>query len=80
MLRLLTLLRNHPTALKALLFGSAAGAVVFDCFADRHASHFWGDSIRGFWAVFAFAGCISMIVLFKGIYHLWLMKDTTYYD
>lgn len=76
----LTRLRNHPIALKFLLLGSVAVAVVFDCFADRHQAHFWGDDLRGFWAVFAFVGCILMIALFKGIYHVFLMKDNNYYD
>jgi len=80
MLRLLTLLRKHPKTLRWCLLGTVAAAVVFDCFAVRHHPHFWGDHIRGFWAVFAFVGCISMIALFKGVYHVWLMKDNTHYD
>lgn len=72
--------RKRPNLLKSLLLGSVAAAVIFDCFADRHGAHFWGDHIRGFWAVFAFAGCVSMIALFKGIYHVWLMKDIKHYD
>ncbi len=77
---LLTRLRNHPILLKFLLLGSVAASLVFDCFADRHGAHFWGDHIQGFWAAFAFAGCIFMIALFKGIYHVFLMKDINYYD
>ncbi len=80
MLRLLTFLRKYPLMLKWLLIGSVAGSVVFDCFAERHGAHFWGDHIRGFWSVFGFLGCILMIALFKGMYHVWLMKDTRYYD
>lgn len=80
MLKFLTFLRRHPTVLKGMLLGSVMASVVFDCFAARHEAHFWGDHIRGFWAVFAFAGCISMIALFKGIYHVWLMKEPIHYD
>ena len=80
MLKLLTFLRNRPTMLRWLLLGSVAVAILFDVFARRHHPHFWGDHIRGFWAFFGFVGCIMMVALFKGIYHVWLMKDTTYYD
>lgn len=80
MTRLLIYLRQRTTALKYIFFLGCAATVVFDCFAGRHHAHFWGDGIRGFWALFAFFGCLSMIALFKGIYHVWLMKEPEYYD
>ena len=80
MLQLLTFLRKHPNTLRWCLWGAVAAAVVFDCFAPRHHPHFWGDYIRGFWAMFAFIGCIAMVALFKGIYHVFLNKETDYYD
>ena len=80
MLKILVYLRQRAAMLKWFFFGAAGAAVIFDCFAPRHGSHFWGDAINGFWALFAFFGCIAMIALFKGIYHLWLMKEPDYYD
>ncbi len=80
MQRFLTYLRQHHSALKWVFLGAVAFSVVFDCFVERHHPHFWGDHIFGFWSMFAFAGCVLMIALFKGIYYAWLMKETNYYD
>ncbi|MEH0020411.1 MAG: hypothetical protein V6Z89_12195 [Desulfobacter sp.] len=80
MLRLLLFLRQHARTLKWTFWGIIAAVVVFDCFAPRHHPHFWGDYIRGFWSLFAFLGCVLMIVLFKGIYHVWLMKEHNTYE
>ncbi len=77
---ILLFLRQRRSALKWLFLGSAAASVIFDCFAPRHSTHFWGDTVNGFWALFAFVGCIGMIALFKGVYHVWLMKEPNYYD
>ena len=80
MLNLLIFFRKRPESLRWFLLGMVAFAIAFDCFAHRHHPHFWGDHIRGFWALFAFTGCVGMIAIFKGIYHAWLMKERDYYD
>ena len=44
------------------------------------AAHFFGDSIMGFWSVFGIFGCLGMIVVCKGLSHVWLEKEEDYYD
>lgn len=80
MVRLLTFLNERSRVLKWLFFVFLALTVVFDFFAERHSSHFFGDSIIGFWSVFGGLGCLAMIVLCKGLSHVWLEKEEDYYD
>lgn len=80
MARLFTYLRDHSQVLKWLFYVFLALAIVFDFFAERHQPHFWGDSIVGFWSMFGIFGCLGMIVICKGLSHVWLMKDEDYYD
>lgn len=80
MKNILIFLRKRTGALKWLLIACVVCAVVFDCFADRHGSHFWGDHIRGFWSLFGLAGALFMIFAFKWIGHVCLTKETGYYD
>lgn len=81
MAKLIIFLRDHSRVLKWLFFAFLIFAVGFDIFfTERHAPHFWGDPIRGFWSVFGAFGCLGMIVVCKGIYHAWLMQDEDYYD
>ncbi|MCK9173443.1 hypothetical protein [Desulfuromonas thiophila] len=76
----ITYLRERPAMLKWLFMAYLAFALVFDFFADRHHAHFWGDNIIGFWAIFGLIGCLLMIVFCKGLSHVWLERDTDYYD
>ncbi len=76
----LTYLRERPAMLKWILFAYLGFALVFDFFADRSGAHFWGDHIIGFWSMFALLGILLMIVLSKGLSHVWLERGTDYYD
>ncbi len=66
--------------LKRLFFVFLALTVVFDFYAARHEPHFFGDSIIGFWSLFGVLGCLGMIVICKGLSHVWLEKEEDYYD
>ena len=79
--RVITFLRDNSRALKWLFFAFLLFTVVFDVFfVERHAPHFWGDSIRGFWSLFGVLGCMGMVAVFKGLYHVWLKQSEDYYD
>ena len=80
MVRLLDFLNRHSNVLKILFFVFLALFVALDFYAERHHSHFFGDSIIGFWALFGVFGCLGMIVFCKGLSHVWLMKEEDYYD
>jgi hypothetical protein len=73
-------LRDHSVVLKWVFFAYLAFTLVFDFFAERHQAHFWGDSVIGFWTLFGIFGCLGMIVVFKGLSHVWLVKGEDYYD
>lgn len=79
-LRLLNYLNEHSRMLKRIFFVFLALFVVFDFRAARHEPHFFGDSIIGFWSLFGLLGCLGMIILCKGLSHVWLMKKEDYYD
>jgi uncharacterized membrane protein len=80
MVRILNYLNEHSRILKHLFFVFLAATIVFDFFAARHGEHFFGDSIFGFWSLFGGLGCLGMIVLCKGLSHVWLEKEEDYYD
>jgi hypothetical protein len=73
-------LREHLKALKWILYGLLALAIVYDLLVPRHEIHFFGDKFRGFWAAFGLVGCILLIKIMKGIAHTVLMKREDYYD
>jgi len=79
-LRILNYLNERSRMLKRIFFVFLALAVVFDFYAARHEPHFFGDSIIGFWSLFGVLGCLGMIILCKGLSHVWLMKKEDYYD
>lgn len=79
-LRILNYLNERSHMLKRIFFVFLALAVVFDFYAARHEPHFFGDSIIGFWSLFGVLGCLGMIILCKGLSHVWLMKKEDYYD
>ncbi len=71
--------RAEPQLLRAGFFTLLGLIVLFDVFAPRHEPHFFGDNLRGFWAVFGFLGCIALAKFMKGIGHAWLMKPVDFY-
>jgi drug/metabolite transporter (DMT)-like permease len=73
-------LRERSGILKGFFFAFLVFAVAFDFLIERHDPHFWGDEIIGFWSLFALLGCLGLIVVFKGISHVWLQKEEDYYD
>lgn len=79
-LRILNYLNEHSRMLKRIFFVFLALTVVYDFHAARHEPHFFGDSIIGFWSLFGLLGCLGMIILCKGLSHVWLMKKEDYYD
>ena len=79
-LRILNYLNEHSRMLKRIFFIFLALFVVFDFYAVRHEPHFFGDTIIGFWSLFGVLGCLGMIVICKGIAHVWLEKEEDYYD
>lgn len=78
--RLLTWLHERANLCKWVFFAFLAGAIAFDFFATRHHPHFFGDTLIGFWTVVALGSCLGMIVICKGLSHVWLMKQEDYYD
>ena len=78
-LRILNYLNEHSRMLKRILFVFLALFVVFDFHAARHEPHFFGDSIIGFWSLFGLIGCLGLIIVFKGLSHVWL-ETGDYYD
>ena len=74
-------LRNNLKTVKNISVIFLILAIIMDVFVSRHHhEHFWGDNVRGFWALFGAIGCILMIKICKGISHLWLMKQEDYYE
>jgi hypothetical protein len=45
----------------------------------EHVSHGWWDRIPGFEALFGFFGCVVIIVVSKGLGHLFIQKKEDYY-
>lgn len=80
MVRLLNYLNEHSVMLKRIFFVFLVLAVVFDLYVKRHEIHFFGDAIFGFWSLFGIIGCLGMIIVCKGLSHVWLMKKEDYYD
>lgn len=78
--RLIGYLRDRSGLLRILFFGLLACIVGFDFIAERHEAHFWGDNVRGFWAMAGLAGCVVMTLFWKGLAHFILMKDEGFYD
>ncbi len=79
-LRILNYLNENSRMLKRIFFVFLALTVVFDFYSARHEPHFFGDSIIGFWSLFGVLGCLGMIVICKGLSHVWLEKKEDYYD
>lgn len=73
-------LRERSHILKVVFFAVLAGVVAFDFLIERPKAHFFGDEIIGFWSIFGLLGCLALIVVFKGLSHVWLEKEEDYYD
>jgi vacuolar-type H+-ATPase subunit I/STV1 len=80
MVRILNYLNEHSVMLKRIFFVFLILTVVFDLYVKRHEMHFFGDAIIGFWSLFGIIGCLGMIIVCKGLSHVWLMKKEDYYD
>ncbi len=80
MAQVIAWLHERTKILKGLFFAFLVFAVAFDFIIERHDPHFWGDSVIGFWSIFGFFGCLTLIVVFKGLSHVWLQKEEDYYD
>ncbi len=80
LVKILSYLQEHATALKWVFFAFLLGTVGNDFLVERHHAHFWGDKIIGFWALFALFGCLGMIVFCKGLSHVWLAQPEDYYE
>lgn len=76
----LELLKKNLQTVKACFFACLGVTGVFDFFTGRHASHFQGDSIPLFWAVFGLCGCLLMGLACKWISKKILARDEDYYD
>ncbi|MBF0119753.1 MAG: hypothetical protein HQK79_13035 [Desulfobacterales bacterium] len=80
MAKLLSFLYDKSNIVKWFFFALLIFIIVFDYFAERHAAHFFGDNIIGFWTIFGVFICLAMIIICKGLSHVWLMKGEDYYD
>ncbi|TAL16110.1 hypothetical protein EPN96_10875 [bacterium] len=76
----ITWLRKKPHLLMAIFISILGGALLFDAFAERHAPHFGGDRIIGFWAFFGLAGCLLMTKFMKWLGHDLLQKPLDFYS
>lgn len=72
-------LRAKPKLLAGIFVFILGSVVVFDFTAERHAAHFFGDRVRGFWAIFGFLGAVFMTKFMKGIGHAFLMQPMDFY-
>lgn len=80
MARWIGYLRERAHIVKRLFFAFLVFAVVFDFLIHRHEPHFFGDQIIGFWSLFGLLGCLGMIIVCKGLSHVWLEREEDYYD
>lgn len=76
---LITWLRERPRLLLGIFLFILGTAFFYDFIAERHAAHFVGDRIRGFWTLFGLLGCIGMTKFMKGFGHAVLMKPMDFY-
>ncbi len=73
-------LRSKPRLLGGLFLFILGAVVLFDLTAERHSAHFFGDRVRGFWAMFGFLGAVLMTKFMKGIGHAFLMQPMDFYS
>jgi len=80
MVKLINYLRVHSSLLKVFLPGLLISVLIFDFFAERRELYFWGDAFYCFWAFFSGFSCLLLVIICRGIHHVWLMRDTHDYD
>lgn len=78
--QLIQYLRDNLATLKKIIYGVMGLTVLADMLVPRSHPVFITDSIPGFWSAFGLVACILLIRFFKGLGHVWLMKDEDYYD
>lgn len=66
--------------LKYILFALMPILLVIDFFMPRHHIYFWWDNVPAFYAIFAFASCLALLVLANGIADILLRRKEDYYD
>ncbi len=76
----ITWLRERPQLLRGFFYALLGCIVLYDVFAPRHEAHFWGDNVRGFWALYGLLGSLGMAKFMKGIGHAWLMKPVDFWN
>lgn len=59
--------RDNAQAWKKALFVVLAALVALNLFITPHTPHFTGESVPGFWAVFALLVAVAMVVVLKKI-------------
>ena len=67
-------------AMKRISYAALILIILIDFFIPRHAIHFFGDGIPGFWSLFGFIACVLIILISKFIGHLGIMQDENYYN
>lgn len=75
-----SILRSKPRLLQGIFLLILGSVVIFDFMAERHSAHFFGDRVRGFWALFGVIGAVFMTKFMKGIGHAFLMQPTDFYS
>lgn len=65
---------------RTVALGGAVLLVAGMLFGHPAHPHFWWDRVPGFYAVFGFAGCWALAVVFKGLGTRWLQRPESYYD
>ncbi len=73
-------LRERANIVRGCFFAFLGFAVLFDFIIDRPKPHFFGDTIIGFWSIFGLLGCLLMIIICKGLSHVWLERKEDPYD
>lgn len=72
--------QTNRKIIKGLSYIALFLVVAADFFVHRHHATFIWDAIPGFGAVYGFVSCVLMIIVFKFVGHVWLMKKEDYYD
>ena len=65
---------------KKIAYGILVLLIIVDFIIPRHAIHFFGDKIPGFWSLFGLSACVVIIIVSKWLGKNGLMRDEDYYD
>jgi hypothetical protein len=66
--------------IKYVLFALMAISLVIDCFMPRAHVYYWWDNIPGFYALFALASTILLLIVSNKIADIFLRRKEDYYD